>query len=118
MGKQFDSNNLVTGVVTGTGAAINVSVGFIPRRVKVYNPNDAGALYPIIEWVKGMAAGKGFKYTKIADSGATGGLSSTYIAANGISEYAGSSSAAQGFTIGADADMNVAGEDIIFEAWR
>ena len=49
-------NNVVTGKVTGTGAAINVQLGFQPRYVKVFNPNDAGGLYPTIEYFDGMPA--------------------------------------------------------------
>lgn len=79
----------VTGQVTGTGAAINVSIGFIPSYVKVFNPNDAGSLYATLEWWNGMAAASGLKTMKVVDSGATGNASSNYVTSGGISTYAG-----------------------------
>jgi hypothetical protein len=109
---------IVTGSVAGTGAAINVSCGFRPRYVKVFNPNDAGSLFPTMEWFKGMAAASGFKTKAVADSGATGNKSSDYVTANGISEYSGGGVASEGFTIGADADINVNGETIFWLALR
>lgn len=108
--------NYVVGSVAGTGSAINVSLGFIPDYVKVFNPNDAGSLWPTLEWCTGMAAASGFKTLKSVDSGSTGNASSNKITSNGISTYAGSSSAAKGFTIGADADINVNGETIYYLA--
>lgn len=109
---------VITGSVAGTGAAINISIGFQPSYVKVFNPNDAGTLYPTMEWINGMGAGKGFKTLKIADNATTGNLSSTFVSTNGITAYAGASSAAQGFTIGADADINVSAETVFWIAAR
>jgi hypothetical protein len=41
------------------------------------------------------------------------------ITANGISQYVGTSGGnSQGFTIGADSDVNVSGETILWEAYR
>lgn len=104
------------GSVAGTGAAINVSIGFKPKQVKVFNPNDAGGLFPTIEWFEGMAAASGFKTKVVVDSGVTGNKSSDYVTSNGISQYAGSDSAPEGFTIGADADVNVSGETVFYMA--
>lgn len=110
-------NIMVTGTVTGTGAAINVSIGFIPRKVKVYNPNNT-TVFPTVEWVRGMPNGRGFKTLRIVDSGTTGLGSSTYLTSNGISEFAGTQTASAGFTIGADTDLNRNGEVMVYEAFR
>lgn len=83
------------GSVTGTGAAINVSVGFVPDYVKVIN-DTAGAS---IEWFSGMTDGHGYKRV----AAGTG----TKITSGGISDFTGSSTAGEGFTLGADADVNV-----------
>lgn len=84
-----------TGTVTGTGAAINVSIGFEPDYVKVIN-DTAGAF---LEWYSSMTDGHGYKRV----AAGTG----TKITANGISIYAGSDTAAKGFTLGTDVDVNV-----------
>jgi hypothetical protein len=108
-----------TGTLNGTGAAINISLGFKPSAVKVFNIADAGGLDPILEWVKGMGDGKGMKYLNIADDGSTSNVSHEFLATLGISEYAGAdASASPGFTIGADTDLNVDGEALVWVAYR
>lgn len=111
-------NEFDSGTFTGTGAAINVSLGWIPSYVKVYNNNDAGGKAPTMEWFQGMAAASGLKGLKVVDSGATGDASQAKVTVNGISEYAGSATAAPGFTIGADADVNAVGEVGYWVAFR
>lgn len=114
----FPGNQIAVGSSAGTGAAINVSIGFSPRYVKVYNNNDAGALFSTVEWWEGMAAASAFKTKSIADNGATALKSSEKITAGGISQYAGSTTASAGFTIGADADINASGETVYYIAVR
>lgn len=112
---------VVTGSIAGTGATINISLGFIPRYVKVFNYNDAGALYPTVEWWEGMPAASGLKNKRQAvNEGGTATYSvvNERITANGISEYAGSANASKGFTIGADTDINVSGETVYYLALR
>lgn len=88
-----------TGVVTGTGSALNVTkLGFRPRSVKLYNIDGLCTLY----WQNNMPDAYGFK--EITDG------TKSYISANGITPLV------NGFTIGADADINVSGERIKFEA--
>ena len=86
-------NELKIGSYVGNGAAQNISCGFIPDHVRVVNTEDGDAVW---EWFKGMPAGTAVKIT-----GAVAPL-----AANGVSEYAGSSTpgseASPGFTIGTD----------------
>lgn len=112
-------NEVAVGTVEGTGAAINIQCGFQPRYVKVFNYDDAGSLFPTIEWWEGMAAASGLKTKSIVDSGATGLKSSEKITSLGISQYAGSEAAnSEGFTIGADTDVNVSAETMFYIAIR
>ena len=89
-----------TGTQNGTGAAISVVCGFRPRYVKVVNVATGGLCS--IEHIDTMAAASGFK-------GVTAGTK-TFISSNGITlnDF--------GFTIGADADVNVSGEAIHYIA--
>lgn len=81
-------NSIKTGTVTGTGAAINVELGFVPDYVKVVNITDGDQ---IDEWFRGMTDG-----TSIQTNTAVAARSS-----NGISEYAGTlADKKKGFTIG------------------
>lgn len=110
-------NNFVTGEVTATGSAINVSIGFTPSYVKVVNT----AKNVVMEWISGMGAGKGVKnQNQAVDEGGT----ATYtvgpqaVASNGISAYSGDDSNPAGFTIGADTDLNVSGNTLYYIAMR
>lgn len=103
--------NIRVGTVEGTGAAINVELGFVPDVVEVVNID---ATNPVsIKWTSDMADAAGIKLT----GGAT--PAHTKISSNGISAYAGSRGAkAKGFTIGADTGLNVNGETITYVAMR
>ncbi len=81
-------NEFKSGVVTGTGAAINIELGWIPDYVKVVNITDADQ---IDEWFNGMDAGTSIQTnTAVATR-----------ASNGISAYAGTlGDKKKGFTIG------------------
>lgn len=81
------SDTIKTGTVTGTGAAINISLGWKPDYVRVLNVTDGDT---VDEWVNGMAAG-----TAITIAAAAASRSS-----NGISQYDGTISEPPGFTIG------------------
>jgi hypothetical protein len=107
-----------SGSIAGTGAALTINLGWTPAYVKVFNPNDAGSLWPTLEWVGGMPDASGFKTLKTLDNGATGNASSNKITANGITPYAGDIATTKGFTIGADADINVSGETLFWIAMR
>lgn len=96
---------IITGTVTGTGAALNVSLGFIPKRVEIVNETDPG--YYV--WTSDMADGE---MQKTIGDGTT-----TFATTNGISAYTGSATAAEGFTIGADTDMNAESDVIHYTAF-
>ena len=95
------------GTFTGTGAAINFSVGFVPTKVTVENVTDGDESWT---WYNGMTAAHALK---IAADGAK-----TRITANGISTYAGSatpgSEAAPGFTAGSA--LSESGKTFAYEA--
>lgn len=110
--------DFATGSVAGTGAAIIISVGWVPDYVKCVNVADAGNLDPVMEWFAAMGAGKGLKYLRVADNATTGNLSHRIVTTNGITAFAGSQTAAPGFTIGTDSDLNTASETIIWIAFR
>ena len=113
------SSQFKTGTVEGTGSAINVEIGFQPDRVVLYNIDDAGSLSPRLEWNVGMGDDAGWKMLTIADNGTDGVNSSEHITSDGVSQYAGSQAAnSEGFTIGADSDINASGETIVWEAYR
>ena len=96
--------HFATGSITGTGAAINVPLGFAPTLVRIRNRTSRIRL----EWDDDMTAGHG---NKIVAAG-TG----TLITANGISPYAGTDTASVGFTIGTDS-VNVDEELLFYEAF-
>jgi hypothetical protein len=90
------------GAVTGTGANLDVlTVGFRPRRVQLIN---LGGLVTA-EWLDSMTEGRGVKRVTAGDM--------TQIAA-----AAGITPLSNGFRIGNDADVNVAGELIHWVAFE
>lgn len=90
------------GSVIGTGVALDVrTIGFRPSYVKVFNvsaDNAAG------EWLEGMADDSAFK--TITDG------TVSVITSDGVTPLS------DGFSLGADADLNVADELIRFVAFE
>lgn len=83
------------GNYTGTGAAINIPLGWTPDYIHVWNATDGDASW---DWFNGLGSG---------DVLATANHASTQqslVTSNGIDLYAGSaapgSEAAEGFTVG------------------
>jgi len=88
-----------TGSFYGTGASLNVTkLGFRPRAVTLLNKDGLCRL----EWTKDMADASGVKTV-------TDGTIS-FITSNGITPLA------NGFTLGADTDVNVADELVHYVA--
>jgi len=101
----MSKGQIATGTVEGTGSAIDVPLGFTPKAVDIYNIDGD----VILKWNDKMPDASGMK--TIA-AGTT-----AHITSNGVTPYAGASaSAAVGFTIGADTDVNVSAETICWEA--
>ena len=105
----------LTGKVTGTGADITVKVGFKPSHVIATNIINGHTM----EWFAGMDADSAIKLTN-----ATDGTALSVIAYNGVAMYNGtygSSGQIQnspGFILGADPQINVIANDIVWEAER
>jgi len=87
------------GAVTGTGAALDVrTVGFRPKEVELLNTDGLATL----KWTDSMKDDEGLKEI-------TTGTKS-FLASNGVIPLS------DGFTMGADADLNAAGEVVHFVA--
>ena len=98
--------HIVTGTLTGTGAAIDVQLGFVPQHVRIVNETKLSKL----EWFNTMANASGIKTV-------TAGTISK-ITTGGVSPYAGAAgTAGAGFTIGTDANINAASDVIHYFAF-
>lgn len=97
------SLKIKTGTVEGTGAAIAVECGFTPSFVGIFNVDGDALGF----WTEDLADAEVFKLL-------TGGTLAL-MASAGITptDYADS---AMGFTIGADTDLNVTSETIVWLA--
>lgn len=95
--------NTVVGSVMGTGAAINVVLGFKPDHIEIINDTSSASL----EKFRGSA-----NTTKTVAAGTR----TTVTGAAGVSDYSGSTG--EGFTIPADANVNVAAQLIRYKAIR
>ena len=102
------SDYVKTGTVEGTGAAITISVGFVPSIVKLFNIDGNCFLF----WNENVGAGKG---QKVVDSG-SGTTDISTISSNGVT-VVNTERSQMGFIIGADTDINVSGETIVWEAY-
>lgn len=101
----MQKGKIATGTVEGTGAALNVSIGFKPNYVRVINIDGLATL----EWTADMGAAAGLKEVTAGTKSLLGSL--------GISQYDGvAAGATEGFTIGADTDVNVSAETIMWLA--
>ena len=102
------TSDVVTGkIVTATdAAALNVPLGFIPSRVEIFNYTNPSQH----NWQKGMGDGYCEQQIPAGDK--------SIVTTGGISEYAGTSLIAPGFTIGTDAVLNTAGDTLYFKAYR
>ena len=87
-----------TGSFTGTGAALNVELGFVPTYVRIWNETDGGL---IGEWVEGLTDDY---YYKSADNAAN---QFTVETANGVTPYDPTDySSKKGFTVGTDLSVS------------
>jgi hypothetical protein len=86
------------GGLVATGSAYNVTTpGFRPRRVRVFNVTSGDAFF----WNDLMPAGYAIKQIAAGTR--------SYVSSNGITQLV------NGFTLGADGDVNAAGENLIWE---
>ncbi len=98
--------NTKFGTMDGTGAAIDIELGWVPTHVRVINIESA--TIEELEWFAGMANASAIKTV-------TGTVSRTKVTSNGITPL---STPFLGFRIGADTDVNVNGETIVWYAER
>lgn len=85
----------------GTGAIINIdTLSFKPRRVELINIDSEDSL----RWQQGMVDDSGYK------SIAAG--TNSFVTSDGVTPRP------QGFAIGAETDINVSGEEVLFTAWE
>ncbi len=90
---------VIRGAVLGTGSLLEVrQVGFRPRTVQLINIDSADELY----WTSTMVDGGGLK--RLAAGAAS------VLTADGVTPLS------DGFSLGADSDLNVDGETVHFEA--
>lgn len=105
--------NIVIGSYTGTGAAVNVSLGFVPDHLEIYNGTDGDDRW---EWFNGMTAAHALYQRSVTDNATSGNPGMSRITANGITAYAGSSSASPGFTAGTA--LSESGKTFYYKATR
>lgn len=84
------------GVFLGTGAALDIEVGFRPRHVHLINLSSADEA----KWAEYMDDGSMHK--RLAAG------SATVVSSNGVTPTD------SGFTLGPDSDMNVSGEKVLY----
>jgi hypothetical protein len=83
------ASQVKVGTVTGTGAIINVSLGWVPDFLVIFNATD-GDLVGL--WANGMTADTNVDIAAAAITNAAGG----------ISTYAGTAALQAGFSLGTD----------------
>jgi hypothetical protein len=95
------NSRVMTGALVGTGSAIDVTtVGFRPKAVTLFNVDSDDSL----RWTDTMADATGYKSVKAG--------------ANAVISSGGITPLADGFTFGADTDMNVATQVVHFVAYE
>jgi hypothetical protein len=105
-------DNFATGYQDGTGASIDITLGWTPDRVEVHNTEAADNARLL--WMTSMADASAYKETTV-----TGAPTRAKITTLGITPLgAAAADTARGFRIGADTDVNVAGETIQWFAFR
>jgi hypothetical protein len=78
------ANEIADGLYTGTGAAINIELGWVPDYVEVINLTDGDDIW---KWYNGATGNPTIYQRNVVDNGATGNSSMTRITANAVSAY-------------------------------
>lgn len=92
------AGDIKVGTYEGTGAAINIELGWVPDYVRVVNTEDGDAIW---EWFNGLGAGDAIFEQSIDDDGTSGNSSLALISSNGIDAYEPTDfSKKLGFTVG------------------
>lgn len=100
--------HIASGTVEGTGADINILLGFKPSYVRIVNEDGLATL----EWFDDMTDGHGIKMVEAT------GVTMSKITSLGVTPYDGTAAGdGAGFTIGADTDINVSAETLHYFAY-
>lgn len=98
-------SEIVTGTVEGTGAAIEIEVGFSPRWAHIFNIDGDAVLF----WTADMGDDTGYKFIAAGTN--------ALIASGGVTP-SDEDDDFRGLTLGADTDINVDGETLVYEIGR
>lgn len=86
------------GSYTGTGAAINVELGWVPDHIEIINITDGDEKWT---WFESMSDANAIHEQSIADDGTTSNVSMEKITSNGVTPYEPTNlSNKKGFTVG------------------
>jgi len=116
-GGESSNKAFASGSYTGSGAAINILVGFVPSKIVIHNDTDNTEFV----WFAGIAEGSMFQYTSAgAKTLITGGPTLYGDTADDVWNGSGGDSNANGhgFTVPATAVLNTAADDCYWEAYR
>lgn len=105
--------SVTRGEYTGTGAAINVSVGYVPSQIEIANITDCDEQW---RWTSSMADNSAMWERTVTDNATTGNASLSKITSNGVKPFAGSATAAKGFTVGSA--LSESGKTFAWVAYR
>lgn len=108
------AQEMKVGTYTGTGAAVNIELGWVPDYVKIVNITDGDDMW---EWFTGMTAAHAIYSRSVTDNATTGNAGISRITSNGISlrsptDY----SSKQGFTAGSA--LSESGDTFAYLAFR
>ncbi len=85
----MNPDRIVMGTCDGTGAVINVCLGFIPKYVKVWNLEDGHSAWPSVEWINPDMIAVTLADEGVLDQDDATQMRRTLLAADGISPYNG-----------------------------
>lgn len=102
------SSAVKIGSYVGTGAAINIELGFVPGYVRIWNATDGDTCW---EWFNGLGAGDALQSANHASA------QFSLITSNGVDAYAGTAAdKAAGFTVGTA--LSESGKTFRYAAFR
>lgn len=92
------ANEVADGFYTGTGAAINIELGWVPDYVKIINLTDGTEMF---EWFNGATNNPTIQSRAVTDNATTGNASMVRLTSNAVSAYSPTNlSNKPGFTVG------------------
>jgi hypothetical protein len=101
----MQKGHVAIGTVTGTGALITIPLGFQPDHIEIFNPTTQAGMV----WQRGMASNSAIK--TVAAGTRTLAVTNAIIPTAGVD-----GTTARGFSIGADANVNVSTNVMYYKA--